>query len=145
MQSQKSNLSSNLLLRKSVRDMLRDALFVHVTNIVNKYYDEPLKPLQMQTVINLVHRKNVFGLAGTGFGKTRIAEVYWHLFPAYRKPVILVPNPLDTLGNNQVSKKVTKIPAVNLTKMNMTPEIEKRVIRGDYGFVYLLNLYNLKP
>ncbi|POV99132.1 hypothetical protein PSHT_13634 [Puccinia striiformis] len=93
--------------------MSRGDLFVHITNIVNKYYDEALQPLQMQTVINLVHRKNM-------------------------KPVILVLNPLDTLGDNQVSeKKVAKIPAVNLTKMNMTPEIEKRVIRGDYGFVYL--------
>ncbi|KNF01228.1 hypothetical protein PSTG_05585 [Puccinia striiformis f. sp. tritici PST-78] len=120
--------------------MSRGDLFVHITNIVNKYYDEALQPLQMQTVINLVHRKNMFVLAGTGFGKTRIAEVYWHLFPAYRKPVILVLNPLDTLGDNQVSeKKVAKIPAVNLTKMNMTPEIEKRVIRGDYGFVYLVS------
>ncbi|POW02979.1 hypothetical protein PSTT_11419 [Puccinia striiformis] len=138
MQSQKSNLSSNLLLSKSIREMSRGDLFVHITNIVNKYYNEALKPLQMQTVINLVHRKNTFVLAGTGFGKTRIAEVYWHLFPAYRKPVILVLNLLDTLGDNQVSeKKVAKIPAVNLTKMNMTPEIEKRVIRGDYGFVYL--------
>ncbi|POV95158.1 hypothetical protein PSTT_16424 [Puccinia striiformis] len=81
--------------------MSRGDLFVHITNIVNKYYDEALQPLQMQTVINLVHRKNMFVLAGTGFGKTRIAEVYWHLFPAYRKPVILVLNPLDTLGDNQ--------------------------------------------
>ncbi|KAI9610322.1 hypothetical protein KEM48_002543 [Puccinia striiformis f. sp. tritici PST-130] len=102
MQSQKSNLSSNLLLSKSVCDMLRGDLFVHITNIVNKYYNEPLKPLQMQTVINLVHQKNMFVLAGTGFGKTRIAKVYWHLFPAYRKPVILVLNPLDTLVDNQV-------------------------------------------
>ncbi|POW21236.1 hypothetical protein PSHT_02679, partial [Puccinia striiformis] len=54
MQSQKSNLSSNLLLSKSVCDMLRGDLFVHITNI-----------------------------------------------------------------------------------MNMTPHIEKQVIRGDYGFVYL--------
>ncbi|KAI7938873.1 hypothetical protein MJO28_014452 [Puccinia striiformis f. sp. tritici] len=103
MQSQKSNLSSNLSLSKFVREMSRGDLFVHITNIVNNYYDEPLKPLQMQTVINLVHRKDTFVLAGTGFGKTRIAEVYWHLFPAYRKPVILVLNPLDTLGDNQVS------------------------------------------
>ncbi|KAH9443116.1 hypothetical protein H4Q26_013351 [Puccinia striiformis f. sp. tritici PST-130] len=140
MQSQKSNLSSNLSLSKFVREMSRGDLFVHITNIVNNYYDEPLKPLQMQTVINLVHRKDTFVLAGTGFGKTRIAEVYWHLFPAYRKPVILVLNPLDTLGDNQVfEKKVAKIPAVNLTKMNMNPEIEKQVIRGDYGFVYLVS------
>ncbi|POW16463.1 hypothetical protein PSTT_01292 [Puccinia striiformis] len=120
--------------------MSRDELFVHINNVVSEHYDEPLKPLQMQSVINLVHRKNTFVLSGTGSGKTRIAEVYWHLFPAYRKPVILVLNPLDTLGDNQVSeKKVSKINAVNLTKMNMTPEIEKKVLRGDYGFVYLVS------
>ncbi|KNE88257.1 hypothetical protein PSTG_18347, partial [Puccinia striiformis f. sp. tritici PST-78] len=92
----------------------------------------------MQTVINLVHRQHTFVLAGTGFGKTRIAEVYWHLFPASKKPVILVLNPLDTLGDNQVAeKKAAKIKAVNLTKMNMTVKIEKEVIQGKYGFVYL--------
>ncbi|POW00163.1 hypothetical protein PSHT_13221 [Puccinia striiformis] len=118
--------------------MSRGQLFDHISALVDRIYGEPLKPLQMQTVINLVHRQHTFVLAGTGFGKTRIAEVYWHLFPASKKPVILVLNPLDTLGNNQVAeKKAAKIKAVNLTKMNMTVKIEKEVIQGKYGFVYL--------
>ncbi|KAI7955391.1 hypothetical protein MJO28_005791 [Puccinia striiformis f. sp. tritici] len=136
--SQEENPKAKLVLNQEIRDMTRGELFVHITAVVDRYYSEPLKPLQMQTVINLVHRQNTFVLAGTGFGKTRIAEVYWHLFPAYKKPIILVLNPLDTLGDNQVAeKKTAKINSVNLTKMNMTPAVEKKVLRGDYGFVYL--------
>ncbi|KAH9469363.1 hypothetical protein Pst134EA_009884 [Puccinia striiformis f. sp. tritici] len=39
-------------------------LFVHITAVVDRYYSEPLKPLQMQTVINLVHRQNTLRSAG---------------------------------------------------------------------------------
>jgi ERCC4-related helicase len=56
-----------------------------------------------------VHSKNTFLLAGTGFGKTRIAKVYWHLFPLYKKPIILVLNPLDSLGENQVRNSLNDI------------------------------------
>ncbi|POW01480.1 hypothetical protein PSHT_12516 [Puccinia striiformis] len=136
--SQKANITPGLELSKRIRAMSRGQLFDHISALVDRIYGEPLKPLQMQTVINLVHRQHTFVLAGTGFGKTRIAEVYWHLFPASKKPVILVLNPLDTLGDNQVAeKKAAKIKAVNLTKMNMTVKIEKEVIQGKYGFVYL--------
>ncbi|KAI7945604.1 hypothetical protein MJO29_011992 [Puccinia striiformis f. sp. tritici] len=100
--SQKANITPGLELSKRIRAMSRGQLFDHISALVDRIYGEPLKPLQMQTVINLVHRQHTFVLAGTGFGKTRIAEVYWHLFPASKKPVILVLNPLDTLGNNQV-------------------------------------------
>ncbi|POW02424.1 hypothetical protein PSTT_11764 [Puccinia striiformis] len=139
--SQQENLKSKLVLPDEIQAMAREDLVKHISQTVAKYYTEPLKPIQMDSVINLVQRKHTFVLAGTGFGKSRIAEVYWHLFPAYKKPIILVLNPLDTLGDNQVAeKKKAKINAVNLTKMNMTPDIEKRVLRGDYGFVYLLIL-----
>ncbi|KNF04965.1 hypothetical protein PSTG_02019 [Puccinia striiformis f. sp. tritici PST-78] len=136
--SQQENLKSKLVLPDEIQAMAREDLVKHISQTVAKYYTEPLKPIQMDSVINIVQRKHTFVLAGTGFGKSRIAEVYWHLFPAYKKPIILVLNPLDTLGDNQVAeKKKAKINAVNLTKMNMTPDIEKRVLRGDYGFVYL--------
>ncbi|KNE98672.1 hypothetical protein PSTG_08042 [Puccinia striiformis f. sp. tritici PST-78] len=70
--------------------------------------------------IDLVHHQHTFVLAGTGFGETRITEVYWHLFPVYRKPVLMVLNPLDTLSDNEVpEKKAAKFEAVNLTKMNI--------------------------
>ncbi|OAV98058.1 hypothetical protein PTTG_25783 [Puccinia triticina 1-1 BBBD Race 1] len=92
----------------------------------------------METVISLVRRKHTFTLAGTGFGKTRIGEVCYRLFPAYKKPIVLVLNPLDSWGDNQVlEKKNVNIKAVNLTKMNFTPDVEKQVLRGDYVFIYL--------
>ncbi|OAV94797.1 hypothetical protein PTTG_01047 [Puccinia triticina 1-1 BBBD Race 1] len=75
----------------------------HITTINTKFYAEPLKPIQMETMVSLVRGKHTFTLAGTSFGKTRIGAVYYCLFPAYRKPIVLVLNPLDSLGNNQVS------------------------------------------
>ncbi|OAV92776.1 hypothetical protein PTTG_04964 [Puccinia triticina 1-1 BBBD Race 1] len=118
--------------------MSNAGLTEHITLTVAKYYSEPLKLIQMETVISLVCRKHTFTLAGTGFGKTRIGKVYYCLFPAYKKPIILVLNPLDSLGDNQVlENKNVNIKAVNLTKMNFTPDVEKKVLRGDYAFIYL--------
>jgi hypothetical protein len=95
--SQEENTTSKLTLREELEKMSDEKQ----TNA--KYYSEPLKPVQMETVISLVRRNHTFTLAGTGFGKTRIGEIYYRLFPAYKKPIILVLNPLDSLGDNQVS------------------------------------------
>ena len=65
-------------------------------------FDQEPKPLQLETVMSLVKRRHTFLLAGTGFGKTRIAEMYLSLFDHVQKPVVLVLNPLDSLGDNQV-------------------------------------------
>ncbi|POW16369.1 hypothetical protein PSHT_06736 [Puccinia striiformis] len=124
--------------------MTNEELTVHISKTTAKYYSEPLKPIQMETVISLVRRQHTFTLAGTGFGKTRIGKVYYRLFPAYKKPIVLVLNPLDELGNNQVlEKKNAKIKAVNLTKMNLTDDIERKVLRGDYAFIYLVRAFIL--
>ncbi|OAV89831.1 hypothetical protein PTTG_28539 [Puccinia triticina 1-1 BBBD Race 1] len=136
--SQKENSTSKLTLRKEFDNMSDEELTNHISLTVAKFYLEPLKPVQMETVISLVHHKHTFTLAGTGFGKTRIGEVYYCLFPAYKKPIVLVLNPLDLLGDNQVlEKKNVNIKAVNLTRMNFTPDVKKQVLRGDYAFIYL--------
>ncbi|OAV96746.1 hypothetical protein PTTG_26232 [Puccinia triticina 1-1 BBBD Race 1] len=136
--SQEENATSKLKLPEEFDTMSSAELTKHITLTVAKYYSEPLKPIQMETVISLVCRKHTFTLAGTGFGKTRIGKVYYCLFPAYKKPIILVLNPLDSLRDNQVlEKKNANIKAVNLTKMNFTPDIEKKVLRGDFAFIYL--------
>ncbi|KAI7965128.1 hypothetical protein MJO29_003226, partial [Puccinia striiformis f. sp. tritici] len=111
----KANTIEGLTISKTVRAMDR----------VNYLTTLPLRsPLEMG--IDLVHHQHTFVLAGTGFGETRITEVYWHLFPVYRKPVLMVLNPLDTLSDNEVpEKKAAKFEAVNLTKMNISPKIEK--------------------
>ncbi|PLW41770.1 hypothetical protein PCANC_11519 [Puccinia coronata f. sp. avenae] len=64
-------------------------------------YGDEAKEIQVSAVVKPVKRRNTFVLAGTGFGKTRIAEMYWDLFPKNKKAIVLSLNPLDTLGDNQ--------------------------------------------
>lgn len=63
--------------------------------------DQAKEP-QIESVLSLLNGHNTFLLAGTGFGKSRVPEMLFHMFPKVSKPVVLVLNPLDTLGNNQV-------------------------------------------
>lgn len=74
-----------------------------VEDLFLKAYGVPGKPLQVDTVLSLAQCNNTFLLAGTGFGKTRIAELYLKLFQKSLHPIVLVLNPLDALGDNQVS------------------------------------------
>ncbi|OAV93804.1 hypothetical protein PTTG_08326 [Puccinia triticina 1-1 BBBD Race 1] len=102
------------------------------------YGRQPPKPVQLDSVIDLIHRRDTFVLARTGVGKTRIAEMYWDLFPKYKKPIVLVLNPLDSLGDNQVQeKKNLVISAINLTKMNLNEAVEGEILKGKYSFIYL--------
>lgn len=67
-----------------------------------RFYEAPGKPLQVETVLSLAQSQNTFLLAGTGYGKTRIAELFCRLFKKSHSPLIMVLNPLDALGDNQV-------------------------------------------
>jgi hypothetical protein len=101
-------------------------------------YGHPAKPLQTKAVVNLVRRKNTFLLAGTGFGKSRIPEMFYKLIPKHTGAVILVLNPLDSLGNNQVSEKVAAgFTEINLTKLTFNPCEASKIRTGVYQFVYL--------
>ncbi|PLW24221.1 hypothetical protein PCASD_10484 [Puccinia coronata f. sp. avenae] len=101
-------------------------------------YSVPPKPLQIDTVVNLARGRNVILLAGTGFGKSRIAEMYHDLVPKLTKGVVLVLNPLDALGNNQVSEKITSgFTSINLTKLTFNHAEACKIRRGEYSFVYL--------
>ncbi|POW18527.1 hypothetical protein PSHT_05724 [Puccinia striiformis] len=103
-------------------------------------YGDDAKEIQISAVVNLVRRRNTFVLAGTGYGKSRIAEMYWDLFPKYTKAIVLSLNPLDTLGDNQVEEKAKAkkpISAVNLTKMNLNETVVKEIMDGKYAFLYL--------
>ncbi|PLW54483.1 hypothetical protein PCANC_05648 [Puccinia coronata f. sp. avenae] len=103
-------------------------------------YGDEAKEIQVSAVVKPVKRRNTFVLAGTGFGKTRIAEMYWDLFPKNKKAIVLSLNPLDTLGDNQVVEKEgakNSISAVNLTKMNLSEEVAKKILNGDFAFIYL--------
>jgi superfamily II DNA helicase RecQ len=76
-------------------------------------------------------------LAGTGYGKLRIPELYYQLLPKRKKGVVLVINPLDTLGDNQVREKEGMFSAINLTKLTFNLQVACKIQQGAYNFVYL--------
>ncbi|KAA1137117.1 ATP-dependent DNA helicase sgs1 [Puccinia graminis f. sp. tritici] len=104
---------------------------------MDTYQQEP-KPLQVDTVFNLARGCNSFLLAGTGFGKSRISEMYFKMIPKSKRAVVLVLNPLDSLGDNQVlEKEKAGFTAINLTKMNFNRKTADSIKNGDYNFIYL--------
>ncbi|KAA1102624.1 ATP-dependent DNA helicase sgs1 [Puccinia graminis f. sp. tritici] len=87
-------------LPNSIRDLPDELLKNHITgSSVDFYHDRP-KDLQVESVLSLVRGENCFVRAGTGFGKTRISEMFFNLYTT--KAVVLVLNPLDSLGDDQV-------------------------------------------
>ncbi|KAA1071121.1 hypothetical protein PGTUg99_017459 [Puccinia graminis f. sp. tritici] len=112
------------------------ALAEHITTrSIDLYGDQP-KDLQVEAVTSLVRGKHTFVRVGTGFGKTRISEMYFGLFD--KKVVVLVLNPLDSLGDDQVrEKKLVNINAINLNKMTLNMDTVNKIKRGAFSFVYL--------
>jgi superfamily II DNA helicase RecQ len=107
-----------------------------------KKYKQESKPLQVNTVANLVRGQNTFLLAAIGFGKSRIPEMYLNLTTRDRNGkflgVVVVLNPLDALGDNQVEEKITAgYTAINLTQLNFSQQTAGGVKNGVYNFVYL--------
>ncbi|KNE93805.1 hypothetical protein PSTG_12809 [Puccinia striiformis f. sp. tritici PST-78] len=131
---------------------------VRVTNLIRDSSDEELrrmielksiqkfkqkaKPLQVETVLNLLRGRNTFVLAATGFGKSRISELYLEMLPRDRRQnlrgVVVVLNPLDALGDNQVAEKIAAgFTAINLTQSNFSEDACLEILEGAYNFVYL--------
>ncbi|KAI7952133.1 hypothetical protein MJO28_007817 [Puccinia striiformis f. sp. tritici] len=100
--------------------------------------DQPPKPIQLNTAMGLVKQRNTFVMAGTGSGKSRESEFYFHLFSPSKKAVVLVVNPLDALGDNQVKEKIAQgYTAINLKKLTFNSKVAAKIKRGKYNFVYL--------
>jgi ATP-dependent helicase YprA (DUF1998 family) len=59
---------------------------------------------QLKPALSLVRGRDAFVIASTGFGKSLIPELYYLMFSKVSKPIILTLNPLDALGNDQVSQ-----------------------------------------
>ncbi|KAA1125442.1 hypothetical protein PGTUg99_012425 [Puccinia graminis f. sp. tritici] len=105
------------------------------TRSVELYQDQP-KKLQVAAVSSLVRGGHTFVRAGTGYGKTRISEMYFGLFE--KKVVVLVLVPLDSLGDDQVrEKKLVNISAINLNKMTLNWASIREIKQGKFSFVYL--------
>lgn len=59
--------------------------------------------VQLRSAVSLANGQNTFLLSATGSGKSRVSELFFLMFPKVKKAVILVLNPLDALGDDQVS------------------------------------------
>ncbi|EFP77102.1 uncharacterized protein PGTG_03058 [Puccinia graminis f. sp. tritici CRL 75-36-700-3] len=92
---------AHLQLTQEITSLDNDNLRDYVTGQSKEHYKEDPKKLQVDTVCNLARGYHSFVLAGTGYGKSRIAELYYHMYAPQRKPVVLVLNPLDSLGEDQ--------------------------------------------
>jgi Lhr-like helicase len=88
-------------LPKLLVDLEESSLSQYITNDAAYFYKDTPKPQQVQAVSSLVQGNNVFVQAGTGFGKTRILEMFFNLFKT--NIIVLALNPLDSLGNDQVA------------------------------------------
>ncbi|KAH9471265.1 hypothetical protein Pst134EA_005172 [Puccinia striiformis f. sp. tritici] len=128
--------SKAVKLPSQVSDLTDQQLDNHITSVSVGFYRDQPKGLQVQTVSNLARGRTCFVRAGTGYGKTRISEMYFKLFE--RKVIILVLLPLDSLGNDQVREKgLVGITAINLNKMTLNFALVRKIKRGHYSFVYL--------
>ncbi|PLW53540.1 hypothetical protein PCANC_07248 [Puccinia coronata f. sp. avenae] len=115
-----------------------DKVRAHIKKLSLDCYGQESKHLQVETVLNLAKGRNTFLLAGTGFGKSQIAKLYFRIIPKKQHAVILTLNPLDTLGDNQVlEKKQAGFTAINLSKLNFNKQTAQDISHGVYQFVYL--------
>ncbi|POV97755.1 hypothetical protein PSHT_14385 [Puccinia striiformis] len=133
---EETNSCKALKLPKRVTGLNDEQLDQHIRSEAIKFYHDEPKELQVQAVSTLARGRKCFLRAGTGYGKTRISEMYFNLFKT--KVVVLVLNPLDSLGDDQVrEKKIVKIKSVNLNKMMLNREVIQKIKSGYFGFVYL--------
>jgi superfamily II DNA helicase RecQ len=105
-------------------------------------YGQECKKLQVESVLSLLRGKNTFILAATGFGKSRIPELYLNLLtkdrPGKIAGVIILLNPLDALGDNQVDEKIRAgFLAINATAENFDATVATDILNGVYNFVYV--------
>jgi superfamily II DNA helicase RecQ len=123
---------------KKVFEKSNEKLRQHIHKTSIDFYGQFAKQLQVEAVLNLVEGRNTFLMAGTGFGKSRIPELYYKMIPGKTKSVVLVLNPLDSLGDNQVlEKQAAGFSAINLTKLTFTKDTADEIQKGEYQFVYL--------
>ncbi|KNF05646.1 hypothetical protein PSTG_01049 [Puccinia striiformis f. sp. tritici PST-78] len=139
---QKSNgrlqKSNGVTLYRKLLDKSDENLMEYIRKAAFEKYKQEPKPLQIKATFNLAKGRNTFLLAGTGYGKSRLSEMYIDLFPKSQRAVVLVLNPLDALGENQVlEKEVAGYTAINLTKMNFDDKTANAILNGDYNFIYL--------
>ena len=104
-----SHIKLPIKLPNSTLQMNDENLNHHIIETSWAFYHNQPKELQVKAVSILARGHHCFVRAGTGYGKTRISEMFFNLFKT--KAIVLVLNPLDSLGEDQVrvSKYYSKI------------------------------------
>ena len=127
-------------LPANVLAMNNEQLKKHITDTSVAFYHNQPKELQVKAVLVLARGQNCFVQARTGYGKTQISELFFNMF--HRKVVVLVLNPLDLLGNDQVQEKaLVNIKAIKLNKMTLNFETVQKIKNGYYSFIYLVRFF----
>ncbi|KNZ56096.1 hypothetical protein VP01_249g11 [Puccinia sorghi] len=137
---------SNKFRRRKASTILKNPtyqLYVRITRFTLRHDVLALSQEDLKEYIRCIHNHYTFVLANIGF--TRTAKIFLALFQPYKKSIVLVLNPLDSLGDNQVcvdEKKSVgvaykKISAINLKKNILDAATAERIISGFYEFIYI--------
>ncbi|EGG00264.1 uncharacterized protein MELLADRAFT_112029 [Melampsora larici-populina 98AG31] len=103
--------------------------------VFQEKYKCPARPLQIDVVVSLLNKKTTFLIAGTGYGKSRIPELYRNL---YSDGIVLIICPLEALGDDQVLEKTSvNESAINLTSNSISKEAISDILNGKYHYVYV--------
>ncbi|KNZ52169.1 hypothetical protein VP01_3664g2 [Puccinia sorghi] len=96
-------------------------------------YDQDPKVLQVAAVQNLIQGRNTFLLAGKGYSKSHIAELYYKMIPQKSRTVVVVFNPFALLGDIQVlEKQLGGFSEINLTKLTSNPKTANKISKGKF-------------
>ncbi|KAH9808180.1 P-loop containing nucleoside triphosphate hydrolase protein [Melampsora americana] len=137
-QKREPKASKRVTLPKYIINATTDKVRESIIDCSRDHYKQDPHEKQVDATISLVRGQNTFLLAGTGFGKSRVVELFLLLFAKVRNPIVLVLNPLDALGDNQVADKIkNKFTAINLTQLSFCHQVVVDILAGKYQFVYL--------
>jgi superfamily II DNA helicase RecQ len=71
--------------------------------------------------------------------------MFLNLFAGHNQAVVLVLNPLDSLGDDQVREKaLVNINAINLNKMTLNFATVLKIKKGYYRFIYLVCHFHIQ-
>lgn len=162
-----SNLTANgppITLSKKTLSLSVDELNTLIRKRFVEKHKVDARGLQVDTVQHLLRGEDVFVLAGMGYGKTRMAKEFGRFFPKKSKSIILIINPLDALGDNQVRFLSTYVlanvtgelsllqkkqvagkirdgyTAINLTALNFTRKAARDIEMGKYQYIYIASI-----
>ncbi|EGG04310.1 uncharacterized protein MELLADRAFT_89519 [Melampsora larici-populina 98AG31] len=103
-----------------------------------KYPSEELQEAPINAVVGLLKHDDTFLLSGASFAQSRVPELFFHMIEKKHKPVVLVLNSIDTVGDQMVlEKQAVGITAVNLTWRTMNKDTLKKLKDNQYSFIYI--------